>query len=466
MPQTTELKQEVRLEGWERRQLCTEIGHLALMLALSLRDPEDQVMTASLSEQTEPSSPLKRLTLLETLWPNLESTLRVLCAAPDRRLTSDIFQVPLTRSHGSPTTLQSIAHRPTDQRTWLTLHSPEAADAAATVWESRPASTTDTAANRLVAAFLNDFTQETCALSRLAQFWEETDAANRADDLTRKANHWRAKEPFVSCSLSAASTRQISERAKLLRCSPPYRKLSSLLQSYESGLRLDWTHSDLLRLPLVEEWYLYEIWCFLRVGRALCTCGWRPVQSDIFTLAGDKLRLGLVHGRQSRLRFHRTSVAEQRESEETLELFYQPLFPSANRRTDGTLAGIRSRSHSMQPDIALHRNGRLWLLDPKFRAYALPGEEQDDINKMHTYRDAIITLDADGQPIQPVCAAWCLFPGTAEEAHPAAFPVRAYPTATAESPLGTAGVGAVRLRPGGEDTELRRLLTAWLQVAP
>ena len=157
---------------------------------------------------------------------------------------------------------------------------------------------------------------------------------------------------------------------------------------------------------------------------------------------------------------------------ERLELFYQPLFLSANRdavpaagaapmsgEERASEGGFASLTHTMQPDIGLCREGRWLLLDPKFRTYTEPGAEQADVDKMHTYRDAIVRRSSRHRA---VTAAWCLFPGEAAEEIALQTAIRAYPVATAERPFGAAGIGALRLRPG--DPGSAAGLEQWLKT--
>ena len=111
------------------------------------------------------------------------------------------------------------------------------------------------------------------------------------------------------------------------------------------------------------------------------------------------------------------------------------------------------------------RNGRLLLLDPKYRSYSEVGAEQEDVDKMHAYRDAIVRTDeSTGQAVPAVDAAWCLFPGVPPSSYSRPEPLRAYPASTQTQPFGTAGVGAVQVRPAAENTELTALLRYWLDV--
>jgi site-specific DNA recombinase len=72
--------------------------------------------------------------------------------------------------------------------------------------------------------------------------------------------------------------------------------------------------------------------------------------------------------------------------------------------------------------------------------------------KMHAYRDAIVR---QGEGV--VDAAWCLFPGPAQDGPV----VIAYPASSEREPFGRAGVGAVRMRPGEDHASLARLIALW-----
>jgi hypothetical protein len=257
---------------------------------------------------------------------------------------------------------------------------------------------------------------------------------------------------------------------EVARWSPACRALYGCWQTLHRPLHFDWSHSPLLQLPALEGWHLYEIWCFLTVADRLLRLGWQPVASApeaaLLHCAPDGLRLRLATGRASELRLR----PPDRDRVAPLILTYQPLFSSANRHQPSHLPPLlySSLTHDMRPDIALQWRGRLYLLDAKYRRYA-PREAADnryedtagnrdynalleDLDKMHTYRDSIVR---DGR--RTVHHAWCLFPG-----EPAPDPqIMAYPTGTPERPYGTAGIGAIALRPGAPSEALTGLLAHW-----
>ena len=306
--------------------------------------------------------------------------------------------------------------------------------------------------------------QEVQALYRLSLFCEEPAAIAAAEGLSRRIDHWRRQPPYCDISPSVMSGPPPPAEA-LLRSAPAYRSLYEAIRRFRSGLHIDWSESAVLRFPLLEGWHLYEIWCFLRVGVALRDLGWQLFETDCLVIVPDGMRLRLAHGKASRMRFRAprasTSLCGQGS---LLELVYQPQFVGANQTSGRTSTGFHSLSHVMQPDVALIRDHRLLLLDPKYRPYAEFGAEQEDVDKMHAYRDAIVGTDArTGRTVPAVDAAWCLFPGLPRDSGANPAPLRTYPAATPDRPFGTAGVGAVQVRPGAQNAELSDLLRNWLE---
>jgi hypothetical protein len=384
----------------------------------------------------------------------------------------------------------------------------------------------DTWANRLTVSLLMQIEEEANVLRRLADFCDARQEAAEAVRLARTARRIRVNTFLRECpGLRDSEKAQGMAGDNIGRCSVPYRAVYRAWRSLTHPLDFDWSGSPLLYLPAIEPWNLYEIWCYLQVAAALLHTGWRLTDSDLLRCTPNGMRLVLATGRASRLCFRKEKreeknteqVEEQGEGppskiqnpkskiDACLSLYYQPLFASANQTAhreraqqesmesleadnDGAKEEIGkkdvefafvSRSHAMQPDIALHCNSRLILLDPKFKRYAEGEDAQDDINKMHTYRDAIVrhSRQSKGRSVSsrqnasPVSAAWCLFPGVAakdekENGAEAVFhnPLYAYPAATPEAPFGTAEVGAFPLRPGQPDTTngLAELITALL----
>lgn len=544
------------------------------------------------------TSPLERLHFLCGLWTHLFGALNEIARQPDSRMTSTQRQISLARSRGGAAAATTLARSPASAAAWQTLqaaqpHPPRFARRGTPAQVSRPrvvkastssahdankgriaespdsdkpdahmsageraliaepalTSTQNTWANRMVVSLLEDMAQEAKALARLAAFCDDEAACEQAARLADGAGRLLAGAILRGCPALRAEEHDPPFAADLIaRCAPMYGVVYHGWRALHHPLDFDWTHAPMLALPSLEAWHLYEIWCCLQVGAALLRAGWQVEAANaqaagasaysLLRCTPQGLRLNMATGRASRLCFRKIESGRRGQDMETLDLYYQPLFASANQaafqqvsrqsfqqtssqqtsgtafsepsptyqhtdhedrasaflppvfssdppdaRRDDPMLAFASRSHAMQPDIALHRRGALTLLDPKYKRYAQPSDAQDDINKMHAYRDAIMTRTARGckgaMRTSGVTAAWCLFPGTGAQ-NPDAYGaqpgekhdegmkatqedrVYAYPTPSAEHPFGTAGVGAFGLRPGQPDTLPR--LAAFLTV--
>lgn len=514
---------EAQLLNWERRALLEDIGRIGLTLGREMAShapafpseasvPLSPTLPDSLSG-LDAVTPLERLRLLAALWPRIQAALGGILQHPDSRIATKAASILPSQSRGGLPASRSVARTPGGLAAWLSARTdPHAIPSGPVNPEERaghthrvgvdgnhetrlrdlhPYSTHATPANRLAATLLSDIEREATALTALAVYCGEDSEAARIELVAQAAHHGRMGTFLRDIPLLAPQERRDLLTTPSLRCAPPYRVLFQLGRTLRQPLGFDWSAEPLLCLPSLPEWNLYEIWCFLKVAAALRSLDWRAVGGDAVHQHADGLRLALTTGRASCLRFARAAASashtrRKQRSQETsvalIELYYQPLFQSANQTR--TLSAAKdteaastytSLSHAMQPDIALRWKDRLYLLDPKYRTYSTPdsirqdnptpGKERplirqnnallDDINKMHAYRDAIVT---NGRPA--VAAGWCLFPGEPQPTASAA--IIAYPAGTPQAPFGSAGIGALRLRPGDSDDLLARLLAFWL----
>ena len=408
------------------------------------------------------TSPLERLHLLSALWQEMQPALAAILRRADTRLIDEAQSVPLAQARGGAKTANVVARSPRLAAAWQRFQADGVAPLSGTaVLESRPALSANTWANRLAARVLTDFARDAAELARLAAFCDAAPEAETALRIAKTARSLRGHPTLRDCPpLSSREAAPELCADRIPRCALPYQALYGAWRQSACPLDFDWTHSPLLTLPALEPWHLYEIWCLLQTAAALHQAGWKLTRGNLLQATPRGLRLVPATGRASRLDFQLSTT-------NSLHLYYQPLFSSANQQAarwegDGDGFAFGSRSHAMQPDMVLHRGGRLYILDPKFRPYAQMADAQEDVNKMHAYRDAIVRRESQSRPaVSPVEAAWCLFPGPVPGEAAASAAVYAYPAASPEHPFGTAGVGALKLRPGDPHTtqRLAQLLT-------
>jgi len=291
----------------------------------------------------------------------------------------------------------------------------------------------DMAENRGVKSFLRLLERDCAAIGRIAGAEEEDEAAGRAGDCGRRLRGllrapWWEEVAADGAAWCQPPTRRAAGRAE-------YAVVFREMARYRMGFGLDWGH-PWLSLPPRESWKLYETWCLFVVLDALGALGWVPIAgaADLFAVREGRLTLTLAAGKAGR-------VALRSPGGGRLMLTYN--------RTFGE--GRHSLTHTMMPDITLDCGDTLWVLDAKFKPYLLPGEEGEDINQMHAYRDGIV--DEAGR--RAVAHAWCLYAGSADA------PNRSH--LTYGRPEGAA-IGALCLRPGdaGTFTALCSLLAGWL----
>ena len=455
IPSHSDTADGVCLSARERRALLDDIARIGLLLGRALSGPN---FAAATGKGDAPVAPLERLALLTALSREALPVLRCAASAPHSTLLSAVCRIPLPQARGGHHTATRLARSPQS----LSWRQAARTSHALLVSELRPQITTDTPANRFLVTLLKEWEREIRTLCLLSDWCGETEAAREGYSAAAALQaELRRPEWQPLRTLSAKEKSEMADCAA--RWPAAHRALFGLWGRAQQGLHLDWSPAPLLSLPARPDWYLYEIWCFLQTAAALQSAGWHLRRGDAIAVTVQGVRLNLTTGRESRLHFMASTHRESNSySDSTLTLTYQPLFPSANRTP-----GLRptSRTHAMQPDMMLEWRGKIYLLDPKYRNYERPDPASetnfvrqsnallDDINKMHTYRDAITLA---GRPV--VQAAWCLTPGGPN----ADRDVVAYPHSNAASPFGTAGVGAIRLRPGASDETLRRLLHSWL----
>jgi len=404
----------------ERRRLLADIARVALAVGQDLY-PERGVndLDIGTARQSDPC-PRERLAFLLAAWPRLDAALRALESAPYTALIGRTRLVPSERARRVAPKAVLDALRTGDLVAPLTRRLPRR------VAETIALPSPDTPENRAVKGALAHFARDLSAISALAQAANVPEVAGDAERLRGRLRGHLLRPPWRDLPPPA----RFPILSPTLRAHPQYRLVHDTYRRYRQSFRFDWDNPVLV-LPARETWLLYEYWGFFQVADALRALGWRAVGADGFALLRSGLRFSLARGTASRIAFAGTRG-------ESLTLTYNREFPRAGARDE---TGWRSRSHAMRPDITLEIGGRLVILDPKFKTYAQPGWEADDIHQMHAYRDALVR---DGER-NVVRAAWLLYAGRADGENRR---VIAYPASTPAQSFGRGEVGALLLRPG------------------
>jgi hypothetical protein len=182
---------------------------------------------------------------------------------------------------------------------------------------------------------------------------------------------------------------------------PLYARAFASLRRLRLGLQ-EGESPELLGLKNI--WLIYEYWVFLKVVEHLKSHFSTIVaaSSSLFREIGGQLYL--VKGNESR-------IVLQGASGRQIGCFYNRAFnglPTTNQKPDITIEALDS--------------GDILIVDAKYRLgrtpeyllrYGQPGPEEDDINSLHRYRDAIVELPG---PRRRVAAGLIAFPGPDAEA--------------------------------------------------
>lgn len=432
------------LSETERRHLLADIARVALAVGQNLY-PERGINDLDIAVRNgDDPCPRERLAFLTAAWPLVAPALCVIEAAPHVALVAQAFAVPTGRARrvAPRALLRAIrsgdfvpASEDTPLAARLRGRLPRRME------ETVAAPSFDTPENRAVKAALAHFVRDLAAIAALARVAQARDIDADAERLRARVRRYLVRPPWRSLPLPT----RLPRLSATSRAHPHYRLIHDTYRRYRESFRFDWDN-PLFTLPARETWLLYEYWGFFQVADALHALGCRAADSDHFALHRSGLTFRLAKGEASRIDF----VSPDRRA---LSLTYNREFARAGRRQ----GGWRSRSHTMRPDITLERDGRLLILDPKFKTYAQPGWEADDIHQMHAYRDAIVR-DGERNIVQE---AWLLYAGKQEQKN---RPIIAYPASTPAAPFGRGEVGALLLRPGGDREPLRSVLSRFLNL--
>ncbi|OYV32719.1 MAG: hypothetical protein B7Z80_26105 [Rhodospirillales bacterium 20-64-7] len=348
--------------------------------------------------------------------------------------------------------------------------------------------TSDTAENRYIKFFLEE-------LRLIAQRLQATLARSGRRASLREVDEWVSQlDEELASDLwrSIGIFRAFPSNSQVLQKRRGYRDILKLDLSLRMSLELPWKRAESLADGLVGDIRpvneLYEYWCFFQLRRTLAELAASELPSDgsLIDVTEGGLQVRLLRGRRSRV-----SYLYRRDDDRSLRinLFYNRVFP---RPTHALASWHGSYTARFDPDysieIIVESKGppqRHWLhFDAKYRLESvelsdlfaassddeeIPADEaadyereisriyrQDDLFKMHTYRDGI--LGSRG--------AYILFPGDGAETrlegnkknlfirHPSAFsgtPENLFPS-----------VGAFDLCPG-RDSGQRPIIYLFLR---
>lgn len=186
---------------------------------------------------------------------------------------------------------------------------------------------------------------------------------------------------------------------------PGYRELYRCYLLLQHGLSVT---GSVFNVSVKDLAVLYEYWCFIKLN-SLMKERYELISQDIIKVAGNGLFVSLIKGQRSSVRYRNP------ENGEVITLSYNP-------------KEISGATVPQKPDnvLSLKKKGAKvdyeYVFDAKYKinpaldgtqyqkSYGTPGPQEEDINTMHRYRDAIV-YQSNAAPFErTMFGAYVLFP--------------------------------------------------------
>jgi len=191
----------------------------------------------------------------------------------------------------------------------------------------------------------------------------------------------------------------------VLQMAPGYRDVFRYYLMLTKGLSIQ---GEIFELSVKDVALLYEYWCFLALGSILRQ-KYKLKRQDAIKVRGDGLVVTLDRGKTASLTF----VNEQN-GEEYVLTYNSPLHqsPTVGQRPDNMLTLKKAGSEVNYRYVfdAKYRINPALKGTPYHDVYRKPGPQEEDINTMHRYRDALVYRQKNGEYKRGTFGAVILFP--------------------------------------------------------
>ncbi|GIP33506.1 restriction endonuclease-like protein [Paenibacillus sp. J2TS4] len=207
--------------------------------------------------------------------------------------------------------------------------------------------------------------------------------------------------------LNVGELRQMSI-SLVLQMAPGYREVYRCYLMLMKGLSIQ---SDLFRLSMKDLAQLYEYWCFLKINQLLSK-KYELLKQDIIKVNRQGLFVTLDKTQKAKMTYRNPQNGEE------FTLYYNALpkgdrSPTLSQKPDNVLTLKKRDSGAEYKYIfdAKYRINPAYEGTPYYEKYRAPGPEEEDINTMHRYRDAIHYTGSNDQEYErSMFGAYVLFP--------------------------------------------------------
>jgi len=268
----------------------------------------------------------------------------------------------------------------------------------------------DTAENRFVRWVLIRIQQKLKTLQKQHNQLERTRDFMLSNQIQSMIN--QVQRLLRSAFLQVGDLRYISI-SLVLQMAPGYREVYRFYLMLMKGLSIQ---SDLFQISMKDLAQLYEYWCFLKIHQ-LISNKYELVSQNLINVNRPGIFVKLDRSREAKMLYRNSKNGE------VFTLYYNTL-PS----------GDQSITLPQRPDNVLTLKKKdaaveyKYIFDAKYRVnpaykgtsyhekYRIPGPEEDDINTMHRYRDAIVYENKQNNEFErSMFGAYVLFPYYDEE---------------------------------------------------
>lgn len=186
---------------------------------------------------------------------------------------------------------------------------------------------------------------------------------------------------------------------------PGYRDLYRCYLLLQHGLSVT---GSVFNVSVKDLAILYEYWCFIKLN-SLMKNRYQLLSQDIIKVSGNGLFVSLIKGQRSRVRYLNPDNGE------VITLSYNPKEihgPTVSQKPDNVLS-LQKKGSNTDYEYIFDAKYRInaALEGSSYQAlYGTPGPQEDDINTMHRYRDAIVYQDQATPYERKMFGAYVLFP--------------------------------------------------------
>lgn len=191
---------------------------------------------------------------------------------------------------------------------------------------------------------------------------------------------------------------------------PGYRELYRCYLMLQHGLSIT---GGIFHVSVKDLAVLYEYWCFIKLN-SLMKDQYRLLSQDIIKVTGNGLFVSLIKGQRSEVRYLNPDNGE------IITLSYNPKeinVPTVTQKPDNVLR-LEKKGANIDYEYVFDAKYRINTAPDESmykKMYQNPGPQEDDINTMHRYRDAIVYQNNASPYERRMFGAYVLFPYHDEE---------------------------------------------------